>query len=60
MSTDCMTGDYDVSKYDIHVLTGAVKLFFRELSEPLIPINLLDQFIDVYRTYTSNIACSVM
>ena len=45
-----LTGDYDVSKYDVHVLAGAVKLFFRELSEPLIPINLLDQFIAVCRT----------
>jgi len=47
-----VTGDYNVSKYGVHELTGAVKLFFRELSEPLIPVSLLDQFITVYRTYT--------
>lgn len=46
-----LTGDYDVSDYDVHVLTGAVKLLFRELSEPLIPVQLLDQFITTYRTY---------
>jgi len=44
------TGDYDVSDYEIHVLTGAVKLFFRELSEPLILTSLLDQFIAAIRT----------
>jgi len=45
-----LTGDYEVSGYDIHVLTGAVKLFFRELSQPLIPVDLLDLFIAAYRT----------
>ena len=45
-----LTGDYDVSKYDVHVLTGAVRLFFRELSEPVIPVSLFDQFLAVYRT----------
>ena len=45
-----LTGEYDVSNYDIHVLAGAVKLFFRELREPLIPVSLLDRFIAVYRT----------
>jgi len=42
-------GDYDVTDYDIHVLTGAVKLFFRELRDPLIPSCLLEQFIAVSR-----------
>jgi len=46
-----MPGDYDVDAYDVHVLAGAVKLFFRELREPLIPATLLDQFISASRQY---------
>lgn len=30
---------------DVHVITGALKLFFRELPEPLIPYSLFDEFI---------------
>ncbi|XP_054859141.1 rho GTPase-activating protein 9 [Eublepharis macularius] len=30
---------------DVHVITGALKLFFRELPEPLIPYGLFDEFI---------------
>ncbi|NXD87676.1 RHG27 protein, partial [Halcyon senegalensis] len=30
---------------DIHVVTGALKLFFRELPEPLIPFSHFDPFI---------------
>jgi len=38
-------GDYDVSAYELHVIAGAVKLFFRELAAPLIPTALLDRFL---------------
>ncbi|KAK7123088.1 hypothetical protein R3I94_020011 [Phoxinus phoxinus] len=31
--------------WDIHVITGALKLFFRELQEPLFPYNLFNDFI---------------
>jgi len=56
-----LAGDYDVSNHDVHVLAGAVKLFFRELSEPLIPVNLLDQFVAVCRTYNCNCnICSIV
>jgi len=34
---------------DIHVLTGALKLFFRELSEPLFPIPLNKEFMSAIR-----------
>uniref|UniRef100_A0ABM5FPF6 Rho GTPase-activating protein 9 isoform X2 n=1 Tax=Pogona vitticeps TaxID=103695 RepID=A0ABM5FPF6_9SAUR len=30
---------------DVHVLTGALKLFFRELPEPLLPYSLFDDFV---------------
>lgn len=30
---------------DIHVITGALKMFFRELPEPIIPFILFDEFI---------------
>uniref|UniRef100_A0A8R1IBF1 Rho-GAP domain-containing protein n=1 Tax=Caenorhabditis japonica TaxID=281687 RepID=A0A8R1IBF1_CAEJA len=33
-----------VAEEDIHVLTGALKLFFRELSEPLFPVNLHKEY----------------
>uniref|UniRef100_A0A183EIJ9 Rho-GAP domain-containing protein n=1 Tax=Gongylonema pulchrum TaxID=637853 RepID=A0A183EIJ9_9BILA len=45
-------GLYRVKKYcalsgedDVHVLTGALKLFFRELSEPIFPASLAKDFI---------------
>nr|P46941.1 RecName: Full=WW domain-containing protein tag-325 [Caenorhabditis elegans] len=33
-----------VSEEDIHVLTGALKLFFRELTDPLFPISLHKEY----------------
>uniref|UniRef100_A0A8C5PF73 Rho GTPase activating protein 9 n=2 Tax=Leptobrachium leishanense TaxID=445787 RepID=A0A8C5PF73_9ANUR len=30
---------------DIHVITGALKMFFRELPEPLIPYSMFDEFV---------------
>uniref|UniRef100_A0A914BZI1 Uncharacterized protein n=1 Tax=Acrobeloides nanus TaxID=290746 RepID=A0A914BZI1_9BILA len=42
---------YDALKNeeDVHVLTGAVKLFFRELSEPLFPTNMNKEFMTAIR-----------
>ena len=45
-----------MNENDVHVLTGALKLFFRELQEPAVPTNLqpqflnsISQFLQVYR-----------
>ncbi|XP_065098783.1 rho GTPase-activating protein 27 isoform X2 [Paramisgurnus dabryanus] len=37
--------DLDEGNWDIHVITGALKLFFRELQEPLFPYNFFNEFI---------------
>uniref|UniRef100_A0A8B9ZYK1 Rho-GAP domain-containing protein n=1 Tax=Anas zonorhyncha TaxID=75864 RepID=A0A8B9ZYK1_9AVES len=34
---------------DIHVVTGALKLFFRELPEPLVPYELFNPFIEAIK-----------
>jgi len=31
---------------DIHVITGALKMFFRELPEPLFPFRFFDLFVE--------------
>uniref|UniRef100_A0A0B7A6W8 Rho GTPase-activating protein 12 n=1 Tax=Arion vulgaris TaxID=1028688 RepID=A0A0B7A6W8_9EUPU len=36
-------------QWDIHVLTGALKLFFRELKEPVFPFNMYDKFSDAIK-----------
>ncbi|XP_063808441.1 rho GTPase-activating protein 9 isoform X2 [Pseudophryne corroboree] len=38
--------DLDSSEWeDIHVITGALKMFFRELPEPLIPFSMFDELV---------------
>ncbi len=37
--------DLEEGSWDVHVITGALKLFFRELQEPLFPYNLFNDFI---------------
>ncbi|KAM8976869.1 rho GTPase-activating protein 9 isoform 2-T2 [Pelodytes ibericus] len=38
--------DLDSSEWDdIHVITGALKMFFRELPEPLVPFSVFDEFV---------------
>ena len=41
----------DSPEWEIHVLTGALKLFFRELKEPLIPFSSFDSFMAANREY---------
>ncbi|CAM9553273.1 unnamed protein product [Lampetra fluviatilis] len=38
---------------DIHVITGALKMFFRELPEPLFPFNQFDLFISAIKNQDS-------
>ncbi|XP_071211648.1 rho GTPase-activating protein 15-like [Salvelinus alpinus] len=35
---------------DIHVVTGALKMFFRELPEPLFPFTLFELFVEAIKT----------
>ncbi|XP_038645878.1 rho GTPase-activating protein 15-like isoform X2 [Scyliorhinus canicula] len=44
---------------DIHVVTGALKMFFRELPEPLFPYSFFDQFVDAIKNqnYTQRVQC---
>ncbi|XP_060683812.1 rho GTPase-activating protein 15 isoform X1 [Hemiscyllium ocellatum] len=44
---------------DIHVVTGALKMFFRELPEPLFPYSFFDQFVDAikYHNYSQRVQC---
>ncbi|KAH9524508.1 Rho GTPase-activating protein 12 [Bulinus truncatus] len=39
---------YD-EQWDVHVLTGALKMFFRELKEPVFPFSLYDVFTDAIK-----------
>ncbi|XP_069010543.1 rho GTPase-activating protein 15 [Embiotoca jacksoni] len=42
--------DLDHSQWeDIHVVTGALKMFFRELPEPLFPFRFFQSFVDVIK-----------
>ncbi|XP_074475230.1 rho GTPase-activating protein 15 isoform X5 [Sebastes fasciatus] len=44
---------------DVHVITGALKLFFRELSEPLFPFSHFNDFIQAIRIpdYNTKLSC---
>lgn len=48
--------DYSVLETvdDVHILTGALKLFFREMREPLIPVSCFLQIMDVLGKQTMN------
>nr|XP_023863942.1 rho GTPase-activating protein 27 [Salvelinus alpinus] len=45
---------------DIHVITGALKLFFRELPEPLFPFSHFSHFIQAIRTVDYTLKVSYM
>uniref|UniRef100_A0A8C5B6P1 Rho GTPase-activating protein 15 n=1 Tax=Gadus morhua TaxID=8049 RepID=A0A8C5B6P1_GADMO len=43
--------DLDASQWeDIHVVTGALKMFFRELPEPLFPFRFFELFVEAIKT----------
>lgn len=39
---------------DVHVLTGALKLFFRELSDSIFPISMNKEFMSAIRKFLNN------
>jgi hypothetical protein len=45
------TGKTNYKDFDIHVLCGALKTFFRELEEPLIPFSLHQEFLNSISNY---------
>ncbi|XP_033963403.1 rho GTPase-activating protein 27-like isoform X2 [Pseudochaenichthys georgianus] len=45
---------------DVHVITGALKLFFRELPEPLFPFSHFNKFIEAIRIPDYNTKASCM
>ena len=40
----------DSAKWDVHTLSGALKLFFRELEQPLIPWNVFEKALEILRS----------
>lgn len=47
-------------QWDIHTLTGALKLFFRELKEPLFPFKSVNKFLDAASKSFFKRDCSVL
>ena len=40
-----LLGKHNFNDFDIHVLSGTLKTFFRELEDPLIPLPMQDRFL---------------
>ncbi|XP_018091241.2 rho GTPase-activating protein 15-like [Xenopus laevis] len=45
---------------DIHVVTGALKMFFRELPEPLFPYRFFEQFVEAIKLQESDLRVKAM
>ncbi|XP_075037036.1 rho GTPase-activating protein 15 [Mixophyes fleayi] len=45
---------------DIHVVTGALKMFFRELPEPLFPHSFFEQFVEAIKIQESGLQVKAM
>jgi len=43
---------------DIHLVTGALKMFLRELPEPIVPFNFFDKFIAACSECAATFNCS--
>ena len=52
--------DFLNSEFDLHVLTGALKMFFRELKEPLFPFNTFDKFMNAISKCVPTAAMSLL
>ncbi|XP_053568601.1 rho GTPase-activating protein 15 [Bombina bombina] len=42
---------------DVHVVTGALKMFFRELPEPLFPFCFFEQFVEAIKIQDNDLRC---
>lgn len=51
--TDVKVGTMNVSDVDIHSVTGVLKLYFRELPEPLFTEDSYTNFVDALSEYSS-------
>jgi hypothetical protein len=47
---DQSAGRCNLAEWDVHVITGAMKLFFRELKDPVIDSHLLEKIYSVLST----------
>ncbi|XP_064340807.1 rho GTPase-activating protein 15 isoform X4 [Camelus dromedarius] len=45
---------------DIHVVTGALKMFFRELPEPLFPYSFFERFVEAIKKQNNNTRIETM
>ncbi|XP_014403530.1 PREDICTED: rho GTPase-activating protein 15 [Myotis brandtii] len=45
---------------DIHVVTGALKMFFRELPEPLFPFSFFERFVEAIKKQDNNTRIETM
>jgi len=62
---DCFIADLhvdfaDQEWEDINIISGALKLFLRELPDPLIPFSLYNKFIEAGSEYLSNVFINIM
>jgi len=47
----CGTRDQEGTLYDIHCISGLLKLYFRELPNPLITFNVYEELITIFRSH---------
>ena len=45
-------------QWDVHVITGALKLFFRELREPVFTADIFQKFLDAFSMFFQMYVCT--